>query len=86
MSELAKRHTRLKFTTEDAVRYRGRLRRIVVEVDRDCCTAHIRLEGTHTRFPISFAGIYNHAVKIHVEQQLREKKSARQSKRKGRKP
>lgn len=81
MKSLADRKSRLAFITEDTVRYRGSLRRIVVEVSRDGYTAEVRLEGTRTRYPFSFGGIFNHAVKSAVERQRAEKRAARKGKR-----
>jgi hypothetical protein len=77
MTSLDKRKSRLAFTTSETIRYRGRARRIVVECDPTGYSADIRLEGTRQRFPISFGGIWNQAVKIHVEKQRAERKAAR---------
>lgn len=73
MTALAKRKSRLTFETSDAVRYRGRLREVVIEATE--YTAAIRLKGTRQRFEISWAGIYNQAVKIAVEKARAERKA-----------
>lgn len=74
MNALDTRKSRLAFITSDEIRYRGKSRRVVVEVHRSGMTADIRLEGTRQRFPISFGGIYNQAVKIEVERKRAVKK------------
>lgn len=76
MTSLADRKSLLKFVTSDEVRYRGKYRRVVIEVDRDGFTAKARLEGTRQRFPFSFAGLYSHAVKISVEKERAAKQVA----------
>lgn len=73
MTSLAKRKTRLQFTTSDSVRYRGRLREIVVEATE--YTAIVRLKGTRQEYEVSWAGIWNLAVKIAVEKQRAEKRA-----------
>ena len=80
MTSLISRKSRLCFCSEDTIRYRGKYRRVVVEVDRDGCTANLRLEGTRQRFPLSFGGMYNQAVKIEVERQRAAKKAGRNAK------
>jgi uncharacterized protein (DUF952 family) len=85
VTRLANRKTRLTFATEDNVRYRGRLRCVVVEVDADGYGGAVRLEGTRARFPFSFAGLYNDAVKKQVEAALAVKRAAKKSAKAGRK-
>lgn len=75
MTALAKRKSRLTFETSDAVRYRGRLREVVIEATE--YTAAVRLKGTRQRFEMSWAGIYNHAVRVAVEKARAEKKAKR---------
>jgi hypothetical protein len=78
VTALAKRKSRLTFETSDVVRYRGRLREVVIEAEE--YMAHVRLKGYRMRFPISWAGIYNQAVKIAVEKDRAEKKEKRKNK------
>jgi uncharacterized protein YqiB (DUF1249 family) len=73
MTALAKRKSRLTFETSDSIRYRGRLREVVIEATE--YTAHVRLKGTRQRFEMSWAGIYNHAVRVAVEKARAEKKA-----------
>ena len=80
MTSLITRKSRLAFVSEDQVRYRGRLRRVVVEVDKQGREASFRLEGTRSRFPLSFAGMYCYAVKLEVAKNLAEKKATRNAK------
>lgn len=77
MTSLISRKSRLCFISEDVQRYRGKLRRVVVEVDRGGYSANFRLEGTRARFPLSFAAMYNLAVKIEVERVRATKKASR---------
>lgn len=75
MTSLASRKTKLRFETSDSVRYRGKLREVVVDATE--YTATIRLKGSRQRFEISWAGIWNQAVKIAVEKQRAERKARR---------
>ena len=77
MTSLISRKSRLCFISEDCARYRGKLRRVVVEVDKTGYGGTVRLEGTRTRFPFSFAGLYDYAVKIDVEKQRAVRKATR---------
>lgn len=77
MTSLISRKSRLCFMSEDVVRYRGKLRRVVVEVDTQGRQASLRLEGTRARFPLSFAGMYCQAVKLEVERQRAAKKAGK---------
>lgn len=77
MTAIIKRKSPLRFIAEDTVRYRGRYRRVVMEVERDGLTVQVRLEGTQRRYAVSFAGIYNLAVKIAVERERAERKAKR---------
>lgn len=73
MTALAKRKTKLVFETSDTVRYRGRLRQVIIEAGEYFC--FVRLKGTRARYPLSWAGAYNQAVKIAVEKARGEKKA-----------
>lgn len=77
MTALANRKTRLTFETSGLVRYRGKLREIVVEATPYSAT--VRLKGTRQRFETSWAGIFNHAVKVQVEARRAAKKAARKA-------
>ena len=80
MTSLASRKTRLTILSEDTARYGGKLRRVVVEVDKTGYGGTVRLEGTRTRFPFSFAGLYDYAVKIDVEKQRAARKAQKAGK------
>ena len=75
MTSLANRKTRLRFTTCDAIRERGKLREIVLEPHP--YTVTIRLLGLRRSFELSYASIYNLAVLKHVEQHRAAKKGAK---------
>lgn len=70
--KVSERKTKLTFVTDDLVRFRGRLRPVVVDVYPT--TADIRLQGTRTRYPISWAAIYDRACKIAAEIRRSEKR------------
>lgn len=78
MTSIAKRKSRLTFETSDVIRYRGKLREVVIEASE--YTASVRLKGTRQRFEVSWAGLYNHAVKVAVERQRAERKAQRRAK------
>lgn len=77
MTALSQRKTRLSFETSDSVRYRGQFRPIVIEANE--YTAYVRLKGTRQRFEISYAGIWNQAVKIAVEKKRAERRNRKRS-------
>lgn len=78
MTAIHKRKTRLTFETSDSVRHRGKLREVVIEAGE--YTASVRLKGTRQRFELSWAGIYNMAVRIAVEKARTERKAAKKGK------
>jgi hypothetical protein len=79
MTSLSKRKRRLIVETADVVRERGRLREVVIEATPH--VALIRLKGTRTVYPISYAAIYSQAVKLEVAKLQAEKKGAKKGRR-----
>jgi 3-methyladenine DNA glycosylase Tag len=75
MTALDKRKTRLVFTTCDVVRDRGRLRSVVI--DAQPYMAMVRLAGTRTSFPISWAAVYHAAARLQAQQVRAAKQAAR---------
>jgi hypothetical protein len=75
MTHLAKRKTKLTFTTNSTARYRGKDREIVIEVFPE--HAEVRLLGTRTRYAVSWRGVFDLAAKIHAEREREARKSAR---------
>jgi hypothetical protein len=75
MTRLSKRKTRLVITTEDLVRERRKLREVVVEAHPH--HAEVRLLGLRKSYVISWAGIYNLAVRNAVEKERAAKKAAK---------
>jgi hypothetical protein len=73
--KLAKRKTRLEFTTEATARYRGREREIVVEVFPH--HAALRLLGTRTRYEISWRGVFDYAAEGHARREKERRKAER---------
>lgn len=79
MTSLSKRKRRLLVETADVVRERGRLREVVIEATPH--VALVRLKGTRTVFPISYAAIYHAAAKLEAAKVQAEKKAVRKAKR-----
>lgn len=75
MTRLSKRKTRLVITTEGLVRERRRYREVVIEAHPN--HAEVRLLGLRKSYVISWEGIYNLAVRNHVEKERAAKKAAR---------
>lgn len=63
------------------VRQQGRTRPIVIELR--ATYAVVRAKGTRTRYTITYDQIWQKAVLNHVEADRRERKAARDAKRKG---
>lgn len=81
MTAIKDRKTRLAFTTEECARHKGsQLRRIVIEVNDAGYGGNVRLEGTSTRFPISFHSIWERAVKAQVDAERAERKTKKAKK------
>jgi hypothetical protein len=77
MSHLTKRKSKLVFTTADTVRYKGKLREVVVEVSPFIATC--RLAGTRTRYEMSWSGIFGHAARVFADKQRAERKAQRKA-------
>ena len=75
MTELSKRKSKLVFETADEMREHGRYRPIVAEPHPFHMS--VRLKGLKTSYDVSWAAIYQLAVKIQVENERREKRKAR---------
>lgn len=82
MTSLDKRKTRLIFTTCDTVRERGKLREVVIQAEP--YFALVRLAGTRTSYPISYAAIFHAAARIKAEQERAEKTKAKKQARENR--
>lgn len=83
MTKLSSRKTRLTFATDTKLRYRGKLRAVVVEVDNGF-TASVRLAGTRQRYSFSWEGLFVHAADRFARQECDRKKKERAERRKGR--
>jgi hypothetical protein len=79
MTSLAKRKSRLRFTTCDTVRERRKLREVVIDAHSHYCD--VRLAGLRTSYPISYAAIYTAAVKIAVEKMRAERRERKKAQR-----
>ena len=81
MTKLSERKTKLQFTTDAEVRYRGRLRPVVVEVNNGF-VASVRLQGTRQRYEFSWHGLHDWAAGLHARAEREKRKAARAAKRK----
>jgi hypothetical protein len=79
MTQLSKRKTRLVIESSDVVRERGRSREVVIEAQP--YVAMVRLKGTRTAFPISYAAIYHAAARLAAAEKLAAKKAAKKGRR-----
>ncbi len=73
MSKLAQRKTRLIFETGEMVRYRGKLREVIVCAET--FGGYVRLKGTKQRLPFSYAALYDHSAKLYANQLRAEKQT-----------
>lgn len=76
MTKLSQRKTKLSFTTDAEVRYRGRLRAVVIEVENGY-TATVRLAGTRSRYPFSWRGLHDWAAELYARQERERRKKER---------
>jgi hypothetical protein len=82
LTSLDKRKTRLTFQTCDVVRERGRLREVVIHAETHY--ALVRLAGTRTAYPISYAAIFHAAARIKAEKERAEKTAKKKEERRKR--
>lgn len=80
MTPLSKRKTKLQFITANEVRERGRYRQVIIEAQPQY--AVVRLQGMRKGFVITYAGIYDAAVKIAVAAERAEKAAKKKAGRK----
>jgi Fic family protein len=79
MTKLSERKSRLAFTTDAQIRYRGKLRAVIVEVDNPF-TASVRLSGTRQRYPFSWHWLHDEAAALFSRQERERKKKERADK------
>jgi hypothetical protein len=83
MTKLSQRKTRLQFTTGAEVRYRGKLRAVIVEVENEF-TASVRLAGTRQRYEFSWHGLHDWAADLFARREKARRKAEREARRKER--
>jgi hypothetical protein len=76
MMKLSQRKTRLQFTTDAEIRYRGKMRAVIVEVSNGF-HANVRLQGTQQRYPFSWHGVFDYAVDLFARQEIERRKKER---------
>jgi hypothetical protein len=77
MTTLRDRKTRLTFETDQELRYRGKLRPVIVMPQPWLCA--VRLKGTQTTYEISWETIFKHAAQL-AANRLREERKTRRKK------
>lgn len=81
MTRISERKTKLQFTTDAEVRYRGKLRAVVVEVQNGYF-ATVRLAGTRQRYEFSWHGLHDWAADLHARRERERRKKERDERRK----
>lgn len=76
MTRLSQRKTRLCFTTDAEIRYRSRMRAVVVEVENGF-HASVRLAGTRQRYPFSWEWLFKNAADLFARQERERRKRER---------
>lgn len=79
--KLSQRKSRLAFTTDAEVRYRGKMRNVVIEVENGF-TATVRLAGTRQRYPFSWHWLHDQAADLFARQERDRKKKERAERKK----
>jgi hypothetical protein len=78
MTKLSERKRKASFTTDAEVRYRGRLRAVVIEIENgNGFTATVRLAGTRLRYPFSWRGVHDYAAELYARQERERRKQQR---------
>lgn len=78
MMSISERKTKLKFQTASAVWERGENRPVVIEAHAAFCL--VRLKGMRKSYIITYAQVFNKAVKMEVEAERREKREKKKAK------
>ena len=73
MTDLAKRITKLQFTTSEEVHEKGQYRKLVIEAKPGF--AVLRASGLRTAYTISWSAVWSMAVKAAVAAEKAEKKA-----------
>jgi hypothetical protein len=81
MTKLSERKTKLQFQTDAEIRYRGKMRAVIVEVESTGFTGCVRLAGTRVRYPFSWAGLFTHAAEIFARSERERRKEERKQRR-----
>jgi len=75
MTALRNRKRRLKFETDQEIRYRSKMRPVIVEPNAWFCA--VRLKGTRVRYEIAWETIFKRAAMIHADKLRAERKLKR---------
>ncbi len=77
MKRIAERKSRLTFETDQEIRYRGKMRAVIVEPSPFFCT--VRLKGSRVRYEVPWYAVYLKGAQIFADQQREQRKAARKS-------
>ena len=80
MTSLSERKTRLVIETSETVRYRGKLRPIIIELKPYFCSA--RLKGTRVRYDMPWMSIFTRAAQISAELEREQRMAKKKARRK----
>ena len=75
MTTLRTRKTRLSFETDQEVRYRGKMRPLIVEPSPWFCV--VRLKGTRLRYEIPWYAVFMKGAQLLADKQREDRKAAR---------
>jgi hypothetical protein len=77
MTALRNRKTRLSFETDQEIRYRGKMRPVVVHPNPWYCT--VRLKGSRICYDVSWETIFAKGAQLFADKQKAERKAARRA-------
>lgn len=79
MTRLSKRKTQLRFVTGAEIRYRGKLRPVIIEAGDMVST--VRLAGTRQRYPFSWHGVFQYAAELFARMERERRRQERKARR-----
>jgi hypothetical protein len=82
VTRLSERKTKLQFTTDAEVRYRGKMRAIVIEVNGGYWFS-VRLQGTRQRYELSWMQVFEASADLFARRERDRRKKERMERRKG---
>lgn len=68
--------------TAGALYQKGQLRPVIVELEAGGALLRLRLKGQRTSYPLTYAELYKHAVRVEIAAKAAERKRLKDEKRK----